>query len=194
LVVLVSGGIDSSVLLAVLTKDGIECHPLFIDYGQTACPGEKRAATLVASTYRWNLEVVRASEIGRLSVSSISTGRVADDPFFPHRNLLLITIGSILATTRNLDGVAIGLIKTLRYPDCRPDFVTTATAALRASVGRETALVAPLIKYDKPTVVQLGRKLGVPLQSTFSCLTLPDRHCGRCESCKDRAANLRSRA
>ena len=194
LVVLVSGGIDSSVLLAILTKDGIECHPLFVDYGQAANAGEKRAALLVASTFRWNLDVVKAPEIARLSASSLSTGRIADDPFFPHRNLFLITVGAMLATRQNLDGVAIGLIKTPRYPDCSPGFVTSARATLQASLGHEFSLLTPLIFYDKPTIVLLGRKLGVPLDSTFSCLTLSERHCGRCESCKDRAASLRSLA
>ncbi len=190
LVVLLSGGIDSTTTLWWLSDKGYSCHPLFVDYGQRAARQEMAASSKVCGKVGLQLATASVPRLGKLSRSQL-TDQHSSSPFHPHRNLLLLTIASAVAYEQGLLGVAIGVHKSSWYPDCTPDFIKLAAQVLSMSMGKPIAVVAPLGTLDRSQVIELAKRLRVPLRLTYSCLLGGQRHCGRCESCLDRARDLK---
>lgn len=187
--VLLSGGIDSSVMLALLLEQKINCSPLFINYGQITAKRELESALKICDNYSLKLEQVNISDVSRITLNQLTNPSLSKNPFFPNRNLILIVIGSMFSYEKNYNGIAIGIIKTLSYPDCTNEFLTSARELVSKSLNKEIALIAPLSNLSKFEVVEMGKHLKVPLEKTFSCI-VSNIPCGYCESCKDRAAVL----
>ncbi len=190
LMVLLSGGIDSTAMLWWLTGQGYTCHPICVDYGQRAARQEMKVSARICREA--GLPLTRASlpQIGSLSKSMLTEAESVN-PFHPHRNLLLLTIASAIAYDQGLLGVAIGVHKSSNYPDCTRDFIDSARQVLSSSLGRPVAVIAPFVDLDRRQLIALAKKMKAPLELTYSCLRGGPRHCGRCESCLDRARDLR---
>jgi 7-cyano-7-deazaguanine synthase len=208
-VVLFSGGLDSSTCLAVAREDGFAPHALCVRYGQRH-ERELEAAGLVAQAMEVPLKVV-SLDLRAIGGSALTAGIEVpkDAPFsdripvtyVPARNTALLAIALGYAETLDAEDLYIGVnaIDYSGYPDCRPAFIEAfeklANVATAAAVeGRATYHVhAPLIALTKAEIVQLGTRLAVPYALTHSCYD-PDsegRACGRCDSCRLRAAGFR---
>lgn len=168
-VVLLSGGIDSAVVLRMMRDS--ERRAIGIDYGQAHA-----------------IELEYAAEIAReervpFQVLNVPAIRKVDDVVFAGRNAVLLSVAASYAAASNFDTVAIGCNKTdeERFPDCRRAFIDAMDDALYAY---RVSVVAPLLERSKAEVVALARKLGVAIPRTWSCYApsfgIP---CGECLAC-----------
>jgi 7-cyano-7-deazaguanine synthase len=177
-VVLLSGGIDSAVVLALTRRaPWVErgTIALGVDYGQPHVRELQFARDLAE---RFGVEYVQFSA---------PPMPLIDDVVFAGRNALLVSMGVSLAMSRGHDAVAIGCNFTdaARFPDCRPGFFKGLSAAMRYAY--DVTVAAPLLDKTKHQVVALGRELGVPVEQTWSCYSPADRPCGACMACIVRA-------
>src|SRR5258708_7156485 len=129
LVVLMSGGIDSSVSAALAIEDGIDVIPVFVNYGQRANGRELAASRAICSKLGiGEPEVVDLSGFGVSIPSGLPRTDLDlhDDAFLPGRNLLLLLAGASVAFSRGAAGVVIGLLddSVAIYPDQRGEFIT----------------------------------------------------------------------
>jgi 7-cyano-7-deazaguanine synthase len=203
--VVLSGGLDSTVCTAIAARDFDKVAALTFDYGQRHRVELERAA-LVASHYDADHLVVRidASQWGgsALTDSSIAVptfGEGGDGDgipatYVPARNLIFLAVAMGVAEARDADAVYLGVnaLDYSGYPDCRPEFVDSfrATAALalkRGVEGRPVDIRTPLIDMTKAGIVRLGLDLGAPLQLSWSCYHGGPSPCGRCDACALRA-------
>ena len=203
-VVLLSGGLDSTTVLAMAREQGYACHTLAFDYGQRhrheldACA--RIADALGAATHR-----VFELDIGQFGGSALTSSDIAvprdrdesnmDDipvTYVPARNLVFLSIALGYAETLGTSDLFIGVnaIDYSGYPDCRPEFIDsfTRTANLATKLGVEEASISvhtPLINLTKGQIIARGCDLGVDYAMTHSCYD-PDETggaCGRCDSC-----------
>lgn len=193
-VLLLSGGIDSLVVLAMEYAAGPVPLCLSVDYGQRHWR-ELDAAERIARHYGATLREV-AFPRGLLAGSALTgQGEVPrarhDDPVqaatvVPGRNLLLISVAGAFAAQHGCDRVLIGAHAgdAAIYPDCRPEFIEAASATLRHGCG--VSVVAPLLDMDKAGVVARGKVLGAPLELAWSCYQGSVEPCGECGACRER--------
>ena len=209
-VVLLSGGLDSYTAAAVAKRDGFSIYALSINYGQRHA-SELEAARAVARA----LGVVRhlelaldLSPIGGSALTSPDIDVPKDRPIDPHvipntyvpaRNTIFLSLALAWAEVLGASDIFIGVnaLDYSGYPDCRPAFITAfeqlARVATKAGVeGRRLTIHTPLITMSKADIVQLGLSLGLDFGLTRSCYDpLPGgRPCGRCDSCRLRAAGF----
>jgi 7-cyano-7-deazaguanine synthase len=203
--VVLSGGLDSTVCTALAAREG-PVLTLTFDYGQRHRI-ELGRAEAVARHYRAQQLVVRldASQWGGSALTDpaidvpdhTSDGTGADIPvtYVPGRNLIFLAVAMGVAEARDADAVFLGVnaLDYSGYPDCRPEFVRSfeATAALalkRGIEGRPVRIRTPLIDMTKSEIVKLGVAVEAPLELTWSCYRGDsDRPCGRCDACGLRA-------
>ena len=205
-VVVLSGGLDSTVCMAVARADGHDrLLALTFDYGQRHRTELERAAAvarlldaehlLVTLDLRgWGSSALTddAIEVPSASVATAATGIPVT--YVPARNLVFLSIAVGVAEARDAEAVYLGVnaLDYSGYPDCRPEFVdafrATAALALKRGVeGRPVDVRTPLIGLTKAGIVRLGVELGAPLHLTWSCYRGGDRPCGDCDACALRA-------
>lgn len=179
-IVLFSGGLDSATILAALRAQGDECLALGFDYGQPHRI-ELDRATELAAHYQTPFEIVAIPAMPRV-----------DDVVFAGRNLVFVSIAIAMAQARGFDRVAVGCNASdwERFPDCRPRF-WREIERIAETYGVKVA--TPLIYMSKTEVVQLARRLAVPIEKTWSCYSPDgDKPCQQCLACKVRAEALAS--
>jgi 7-cyano-7-deazaguanine synthase len=201
-VVILSGGLDSTVCLAAAAAAGDDVMALSIDYGQRHAVELDRARAIAAHygvehiEQRLDLSAWGGSALTDASIDVPDAGDGDGIPvtYVPGRNLIFLSLAIALAEARGYDNVSIGVnaLDYSGYPDCRPEFVAsfraTAALALRAGVeGRAVDVITPLIDMTKAQIVRRGVELGAPLELTWSCYRGNDRPCGDCDSCVLRA-------
>ena len=205
-VVVLSGGLDSTVCMGVARRSGTEIVAVTYDYGQRHRVELDHAAA-VARHFGVQHLVVRldASQWGGSALTDAAidvpdaTG-VSSHPheipvtYVPARNLIFLSIATGIAEASDADEIYLGInaLDYSGYPDCRPEFVTAfaATAALatkRGVEGRPIALKTPLVDLTKAGIVQLGLEVDAPLALTWSCYRGGPRPCGTCDACVLRA-------
>jgi len=201
-VVLLSGGLDSTTVLAMAIAEGYDCHTLAFDYGQRhrneLDASERISTTLGAVSHR-----VFPIDIGSFGGSALTAeievpkGRdestMTDIPitYVPARNLVFLSIAMALAETLEATDLFIGVnaVDYSGYPDCRPAFIEsftkTANLATKSGVqGKGIVVHAPLMEMTKAEIVMRGVKLGVDYSMTHSCYDPIDgAACGECDSC-----------
>lgn len=190
IVTLSSGGVDSSVMMTLLKKDGHEVLPLFIDYGQLAREKEWTACQSICHFLGLEPYRIDISGFGKGIPSGITDSRmnIEKDAFLPTRNLLFLTIGAAYAYRMTANVIAIGLLSNPIFPDQTPTFVQAAQKSIGDALGTNTAILTPFISLDKRDILRLARKYGLPLNLTSSCHSGGEKPCGKCISCKERIA------
>ena len=204
-VVILSGGLDSTVCMAIAGGTGGRLVALTFDYGQRHRIELEHAAA-VARHYTAEPLLVRL-DASRWGGSALTDEAVPipdatpDAPvghipvtYVPARNLIFLSIAIGVAEARDADDVYLGInaLDYSGYPDCRPEFVASfaATASLatrRGTEGRPIAIKTPLVELTKADIVRLGLETAAPLGLTWSCYRGGDRPCGTCDSCRLRA-------
>lgn len=171
-VLLFSGGLDSSALLASRKDIGM-C--LFVDYGQTQAENERAAVNAQA----FNVHVLSVSIPGEAFPHTFN---------LPGRNTILATLGAALAKENGLDGVIMGINADDHdcYPDCRPAWVDAMNEVLRLS--ELPGLEAPFLHLSKAEILKVAQASGLDVSSTTSCYNGSD--CGHCGACEVRAKCL----
>jgi len=193
-VVLASGGVDSSVTMFLLKKGNHEVLPLFVDYGQLA--GEKEWTSCRAICDFLGLVPTRVdiSGFGRSIPSGITDDKldIEKQAFLPTRNLLFLTVGSAYAYTHFAPAVAIGILANPIFPDQTVDFIQTAEKTIRTALGSDIQVLAPLISLDKRDTLNLAIKYKLPLDLMSNCHSRNEKRCGVCISCRERIAAEKS--
>ncbi len=200
-VVLVSGGLDSTTVLAMAHAEGFECYTLSFDYGQRH-RAELVAAERVSSSYN---DVVH--KVVNLNLNSIGGSALTDESiavpesptegipitYVPARNTVFLSIALGWAEVLGANDIFIGVnaVDYSGYPDCRPEFIdafeSLANVATKVGVeGGRIRIRAPLSDLSKADIIRQGAALGVDYASTISCYQADSdgRACGLCDSCR----------
>jgi len=188
IVTLVSGGIDSSLMVLLAKKEGIIQHPLFIDYGQLGREKELSACRAIHVAHGLPEPVAMSLPgFGEIISSGLTDSQkdVFADAFLPGRNLLFLLAGAAYAYQVNASAVAIGLLneETHLFPDQTRQFLIQAEAIFSLCMGINIRIIAPLMKFYKSDVLRLAKRYG--LTGTYSCHSGLAEPCGVCVSCKE---------
>mgnify|MGYP000853023579 FL=1 len=200
-VVLVSGGLDSSTVLALALQQGYRCYTLSFDYGQRH-RSELEAAKRVSELMKVEEHKIVRLDLGTIGGSAL-TDTTIDVPeqetagipvtYVPARNTVFLSIALGWAEVLEADTIFLGVnaVDYSGYPDCRPEYIssfeTMANLATRAGVeGKKLSIQAPLIDMTKGEIVSAGASLGVDYSQTVSCYqaSIEGLACGKCDSCR----------
>lgn len=208
-IILFSGGVDSTVMLAKALSEGKICIPISFEYGQKHAI-ELECAKRIAEYYQVKHHLIHLPIFwkGHSSLtSSLETprGRTLEtiaacgipSTYVPARNTLFLAYATGLCETLEADEIHFGCNRPDRnnYPDCTPDYLqgfqSVLNQATRQAVeGKAPKLVAPLSDFDKQDIIQLGQKLKAPLHLTWSCYSpLENQPCTQCDACVLRIAS-----
>lgn len=181
--VLLSGGLDSTVLASHALDLGLDVVALGVDYGQ-AHVRELAHATQVAEVLGVPFRVVDLSGLGRHLDSTLTTGH--GSKVVPGRNAVLVDVAVAYALAHDLDTVALAVnaCDARDFPDCHPTFLDLLDRVLRY---QGLNLWTPFTDKTKGMVARLGLDLGSPVHLSWSCYRSGPRPCGACEACRDRA-------
>ncbi len=186
IVVLASGGIDSSLMMARFLKEGHDVFPLHINYKQLAETREWEACQKVCEKLSLIPHKMDIQGFGELpSGLTDSEFDVHDDAFLPTRNLIFLVLGSAYAYTKGSDVIAIGLVANPIFPDQKKDFIEKTETCVSSALGREIHILTPLIDLEKKDVLNLAKEFDL-LNLTYYCHSGTDPPCGKCISCKER--------
>jgi 7-cyano-7-deazaguanine synthase len=206
-VVLLSGGLDSAVALAIARAEGFACHCLSVDYGQRH-RAELDAAARVARSLGAVAHQMLRVDLAAIGGSALTDADIAipERPsdgipvtYVPARNTILLSLGLGWAEVLGAADLFIGAnsVDYSGYPDCRPEYLhayeVMANLATRAAVeGRAFTLHRPLVYLTKAEIVRRGTDLGVDFGATVSCYqaTAAGLACGRCDACRLRRAGF----
>ncbi|MCP4649105.1 MAG: 7-cyano-7-deazaguanine synthase QueC [PVC group bacterium] len=202
-VVLLSGGLDSATTLYFARKKGYEIFCLCFDYGQRHKKEIKLAQKLACvSGSKW--QMVKFSmpwtsssllDKKRLVPKDRDFNGEIPSTYVPARNIVFLSFAASFAEAVGARVVFIGAnqIDYSGYPDCRDDFLKAFEQALRKGTksgveGRKKiSIIAPLVNKNKAQIIKMAKKLGVPLELTWSCYNGGKSPCGVCDSCRLRS-------
>lgn len=206
-VVLLSGGLDSTVCMSVAQQAGYEPVPISFAYGQRHSR-ELACARDVANFYQVKKHVVIETNMRAIGGSALTDDiqvpegdeQRKDIPvtYVPARNLIFLSYALGLAEVENAEKIYIGVnaMDYSGYPDCRAEFIArfqnVADYATKAGVeSRRIVVEAPLQYLSKGDIVNLGMRNGAPLHLTTSCYQGGEEACGVCDSCVLRLKGFR---
>jgi len=205
-VLLLSGGLDSTTMLAYAVDKGFDVHALTFRYGQRHA-AEIEAARRVAKSYHVRDHVVVDIDLRTFGGSALTADidvpkdRLDADlangipvTYVPARNTIFLSFGLAWSEVLGASDIFIGVnaLDYSGYPDCRPEYVAAyqRMANLATKGGVEGTLPVriqtPLLHLTKRQIVELGHSLGVDYALTLSCYDPSDdgRACGHCDSCQ----------
>jgi 7-cyano-7-deazaguanine synthase len=200
-IILVSGGLDSTTVLAMAQAQGYACYTLSFDYGQ-----RHRVELLAAERVSEALGDVE-HKVVKLNLDSIGGSALTDTSiavpeeategipvtYVPARNTVFLSIALGWAEVLGASDIFIGVnaVDYSGYPDCRPEYIsafeTMANLATKAGVeGQKLSIHTPLMDLGKGEIIQVGVGLGVDYAITVSCYQATDQGlaCGKCDSCR----------
>lgn len=210
-IILLSGGLDSTVVLALAIEQGRECVCLSFDYGQRH-KIELERARAIAARYHCHHRIViidpaTFSNTSLVDQKAVPKGRTLEEmrtqgipsTYVPGRNTLFLAYAAGQAEIYDAAEIWTGpnLLDHNPYPDCRPEFYAAFQGLLnlatkQAVEGAPPLIRTPLIEWDKTRIVQEAKRLGVPIELTWSCYAPQEdlTPCGACDACKIRLAAL----
>jgi 7-cyano-7-deazaguanine synthase len=204
-VILSSGGLDSTTVIAIAQNEGFEIYSLSFDYGQRHVH-ELKAAERVAKHF----QVARHLVIG-IDLHAIGGSALTDDlavpksrnlnvmsseipiTYVPARNTIFLAYALAWAEVLQSSNIFIGVnaVDFSGYPDCRPEFISSfehmANLATKIGVEGKTRIriQTPLLHLNKAQIIAMGTELGVDYTITHSCYdpSAEGLACGQCDSC-----------
>ncbi len=204
-VVLLSGGLDSTTLLAYAIDKGFDCHTISFSYGQRH-EVELACAKNVASLYDVTEHKVIEIDLRAFGGSALTSEmKVPKDrsvlemdkeipiTYVPARNTIFLSFALAYAEVIKACDIFIGVnaVDYSGYPDCRPEYIsayeTMANLATKSGVEGERRLNinTPLLSLKKSEIIQMGLDIGVDYSKTFTCYdpNVAGISCGTCDSC-----------
>ena len=201
-VILLSGGLDSTTVLAIAKSQGYECYGLSFDYGQRH-RAELQASARVAQamgtvehkTIRIDLSSIGGSALTDSAIAvpeSQEEGDVIPVTYVPARNTVFMSIALGWAEVLGAEAIFVGVnaVDYSGYPDCRPEYIAAfekmANLATKAGVeGSRLSIETPLMTLSKQQIIEKGVALGVDYGLTVSCYQADEqgRACGKCDAC-----------
>lgn len=213
--VLFSGGLDSTTLLAMLSQHELgkprdEITTLSFKYGSLHEAAEMKAAKVLSDFYhaehmiytlpRQLFEGASSALLGQSEMPNETYRNVETEgpssTVVPFRNGIMISCATAIANSLGIDVVAIAVHASdsahWSYPDCSPEFVGAMCAAVYAGTFHEVRLVTPFVWHTKTDLVTLAARLHVPLHRTWSCYVGNEVACGTCPTCRERINAFRA--
>jgi len=203
-IILLSGGLDSVVSLALGLEEYNIKLALTFNYGQRAKNQEIKAAQEISKYYGIdhkvielpflqeitstslvntdeNLPELKTIELDRMDMIEDSAKKV----WVPNRNGLFANVAASYADSFNFTHILFGANKeeATTFPDNSADFIAKMNNMLEYSTLAKPKLAAPLIDFDKKEIVKIGMEKKIPFNLIRSCYTDEGKHCGKCESC-----------
>lgn len=198
-VVLLSGGLDSTTVLAIASKK-YDCQCLSFDYGQKQ-KSELIAAKKIAKKFDASHKILTI-DLGSFGGSALTDKNIAVPKFantneipityVPARNTIFLSFALAFAEINNVDDIFIGVNSTdySGYPDCRQEYISSFEtmanlATKQAIMGKKLTIHTPLIQMNKSQIIKKGIKLGVDYSQTVTCYNANDdgEACGSCDAC-----------
>jgi 7-cyano-7-deazaguanine synthase len=207
-VVLLSGGLDSAVSLALALKAGLRIkRALTFDYGHKAVQQEIKASRAISRYYKIPHLVIKLSWLGQLAAQcGLMQGRLAvltaqdlsnkkrmrqaaRAVWVPNRNALFINIAASLAESLECRYIITGFNReeAQTFPDNSAGFVKAVNKMLTFSTLNKVKVISYTAGMTKPDIVRAGLRIKVPLNLAWSCYQGGAKPCGVCESCLRRA-------
>lgn len=201
-VALLSGGLDSTVSLALALEFCVVETAIFFDYGQHASAMEEKAVRRIAGHYGIGLERFALPWLAAISSSSLIAGR--GEPPYPspegadgtapassrtvwveNRNAIFLNIAAAVAAERDCQLVITGFNaeEAVDFPDNSDAFLESVNRTLEFGVRKPVRIMSPIIAMYKREVVAEGLRLGIPWDAIWSCYRGRAVMCGDCESC-----------
>lgn len=196
---LISGGLDSCILLGRLLEEGREVRPFYIRTGVVWQEAElaalRRYIAAVSERRIGRLQELVALELpladlyGRhwsLTGDAVPDANTPDEAvYLPGRNALLTIKAAVWCQMHGLTQLALATLRSNPFPDATREFFDTFESALSIGSAAKIELVRPFEHLGKIEVMQIGREM--PLKQTFSCISpVGTLHCGRCNKCAER--------
>ena len=203
-VVLLSGGLDSSTVLAMALERGFKIVALTFDYGQRHRK-EIDSATRIARHFGVKEHIIVPLDLGRYLSSSLTQDSISipsdrsrseigteiPSTYVPARNIVFLSIASSIAESRGASSVfiAANAVDFSGYPDCTPEFMDAFQKVLEVGTkagkeGHGIKIEAPILRESKAQIVREAIRLKVPLELTWSCYRGGAKACGVCDSCR----------
>ena len=204
IVVLASGGLDSTVTAAIAKSEGYELYFLTVDYGQRHRT-EIECAQKISDYFQVREHKIVPLDLRTFGGSALTdqipvpTNRTPQDreqqipvTYVPARNTIFLSLALAYAEVLGASNIFFGanIRDYSGYPDCRPDFIRAFKEVARLGTrlgleGQPVDILAPLLFLSKREIIQKGHALGVPFQWTNSCYNpgLQNQPCGHCDSC-----------
>ena len=198
-IVLVSGGMDSCVSVAMAAAENESVALLHISYGQRTEARERTAFNDIADFYgvkdRLDISIEYLAKIGGSSLTDASMDVTEADleskeiptSYVPFRNANMLAIATSWAEVIGAKRIYIGAVAedSSGYPDCRPEFYAAFQQTINTGTKPDTHIKihTPIIDLTKAEIVMKGLELNAPLHLTWSCYRREDLACGTCDSC-----------
>jgi 7-cyano-7-deazaguanine synthase len=198
-IVVFSGGMDSTTLLIHMRDAGHPVKAISINYGQRHVR-ELEAARQICAALDVEHVVADLTAINPLLGENSLSGRSVDVPeghyaeesmkltVVPNRNMIMLSVAIGWAISQEFDAVAYGAHSGDHaiYPDCRPEFADALDRAAQLCDWRGIELLRPFVDLDKGDIARRGAELGVPFGLTWTCYKGGEKHCGKCGACTER--------
>jgi len=210
--VLLSGGLDSAVLVADEAESG-DVQPIYVGVGLAweaaeqaivsrflaSAPVAGRVRPLVSLTV--DMRDVYAATHWAVEGRPPGYHTPDEDVYLPGRNVILLTKAAVYCAASNIERVVLGTLAHNPFPDATPAFRDAMARALSLGLAHPIRIDAPYSDASKAGVIQRGAALGVPFELTLSCMNpqfpaprpqsavpspQPPMHCGECSKCRER--------
>ena len=199
--VLLSGGLDSAVLVAAEAERG-RVLPVYVRVGLAWEAAEQRMLQHLLSSpaMRDGIAKLEILDFDMRDVYPFTHWAIRgtppaydtpdEDVYLAGRNLVLLTKAGVVAGSRKVPRIVLGPLAGNPFPDATPEFFATMAKALSLGLDHPVDVATPLITLHKDDVIRLGARLGVPFELTLSCMNPDDTdvplHCGQCSKCRER--------
>jgi 7-cyano-7-deazaguanine synthase len=211
--VLLSGGLDSAVLVADEAAAG-EVQPIYVSAGLAweAAEREIVSSFLARAPLNGRVRPLVSLSVDMRDVYAATHWAVEgrppgyhtpdEDVYLPGRNVILLGKAAVYCAAAKIDRLVIGTLAHNPFPDATPEFRAAMARALSLGLDRPLQIVAPYADTEKADVIRRGAALGVPFELTLSCMNPPESalgpsesalgnlqsalHCGECSKCRER--------
>jgi 7-cyano-7-deazaguanine synthase len=196
-IILLSGGLDSTTVLAIAKNDGFDLYTMSFDYGQRHRE-ELSAAERIAAKYgaRHRVVTIDLRAFGGSALTDdIDVPKARTDEeigtgipvtYVPARNTIFLSFALAWADILVAEDIFAGVnaLDYSGYPDCRPEYIEAYERMANLGIRGAVRIRTPLIRLTKQEIIVRGRELGVDYSQTVTCYDPKGGACGRCDACQ----------
>ena len=198
-VVILSGGMDSTLCAYIAKELNYDLITLHFNYGQRTMKKEIEAFENISKRLNvinsYNIDLDFFKQIGASALIDTSidipTNGIEDGvpiTYVPFRNGIFLSVATAIAEKESAQAIFIGVVQedSSGYPDCRDEFIEKMSNAMNSGTKAETKvnIITPLVHLTKAEIVKKSIELNVPLELTWSCYQNETEACGICDSCR----------